>query len=72
MDRLRIALNMVRKNRFFYEETPEGVVFSYCRKSYKIDIVLRINLDGNRYHYTLNKAGKRTYVFIPFKENSLE
>ena len=64
-----MALNMVRNKRFHYEETDEGVAFSYCRKSYKIDIVLRTNLEGNNYYYEINKGHGRTYVVVPFEDN---
>ena len=65
MERLRIALTMVRNKRFMYEETQEGVSFSYRRKSYKIDAVLRTNLDGNNYYYEIIKCLGRTHIIIP-------
>jgi hypothetical protein len=72
MDRLRIALSMVRKRRFQYHEMEDAVVFSYNRKSYKIGIVLRTNLEGSGYVYITNTrtvAGKKRYfITIPIFE----
>lgn len=69
MDLLRIALTMVRKQRFQYQELQDAIVFSYSRKSYKINIVLRTNLEGNGYAYITDtrqvNGKKRHFIMIP-------
>ena len=69
MERLRIALTMVRSPRFEYHELEDAVMFSYRRKSYKIHIVLTTNLDGNGYTYIINKYKGKSVVLIPLLLN---